>query len=602
MIMMRPDYRKLLLDIKDIFNITASFERSDFFESDQLRIGAQIPNIYIQKVDLKTKVIVQRFAQKQVKIYEHLESTNNQLDLLKNKTKLRYRSETLFPHDRCSDLTKNLSADAQYPLLESYSHWAVVVAGEIKVNHNLDPADLRTTIKVLQTKNAREVAIKDGVLYGHRVGEVSTIVFSRATLDEVDQEIIVLQTIWASHLFDLSKALVESERLSDSLKEKNEFLRFQAIELLQALEAKATFLAHMSHEVRTPLNGILGAAQLLNSTELSTAQKELINIQLDSGTHLRKIIDAILDLSKIESGQFELDLEIFEWHQMIEQCIDGISPLSDEKGLCIDCSTELQKPLWVKGDLTRIRQCLLNLLSNAIKFTEQGRIAIRSRCEEKDLYTIEVCDQGVGIDPEYVEELFNPFRQAKGQSNHVLGGTGLGLPLVRKFCRLHGGDVGAYCNIGVGSTFWANFILSECEAPETVPQMLQNIEEINETEATLSILVVDDNEVNRVIAKKLLQSLGAEVILAKNGQEAVEYVKCNAHYDLVLMDCMMPVMDGFRATKIIRTELNNQDLPIYALTAAVTKEEQSKCLQAGMNGICFKPIKKEELHKLLQKY
>jgi signal transduction histidine kinase len=477
-----------------------------------------------------------------------------------------------------------------------------VVDDQIEMYQNLDPADLGSTIKVLQNYRTREIPIKDGVLYGYRVNNISTIVLSETKLDDVERDIIALQTTWLSYLVELRDALFERDRLSKSLQKSNEFLQIQTIELRQALEAKATFLAHMSHEIRTPLNGILGAAQLLEATKLEEEQKELVGIQVESGTLLRKIIDSVLDLSKIEAGCFEVEREPFDIYQMLEQCVVGVTPLAQIKGLSIGFEANEMPPIWVKGDESRIRQSLLNLLSNAVKFSEEGVITVRGKRLEQNMYVIEVQDQGVGINPDDIDWLFSAFRQAKGQSQKVYGGTGLGLPLVRQYCRLHGGDAGAYCNAEQGSTFWMRLDLPSCSAPEGKPGVSEFVpcETAENMTFALSVLAVDDNAVNRVIVKKILQSLGCDVTLACDGQEAVALIQANPNYDFVLMDCMMPVMDGYDATRKIRSELKLTALPIYALTAAVTDEEQKKCHESGMDGIFFKPFKKEELVKIFQ--
>lgn len=588
---MHFDFQKILNDIKEIFGVNASLKSDDYVEESQLRIGADAPNIYLEKTDLKTKVVIQRFVQHQYRTYEALGAAQERLGFLRTKT------QRLIPEDATLSLRRWSPADAEYPLLETYDSWAIVVDEQVIVNFKLDHADLITTIKVLQKENIREVPVKQGVLYGNRIDNISIIVLSEDKIDEVDREIITLQTIWISHLLHLSHAFSQRDKLSKSLQQSNQALQMKTGELSKALDAKARFLAHMSHEIRTPLNGILGAAQLLDESQLTPQQRELINIQIDSGQHLHKIIDAILDLSKIEAGIFEISPEPFDLRQLIERCSVSVMPMAEKKSLQIKSSLELYSPHWVKGDETRIRQSLLNLLSNAIKFTDVGEIVIRAKPLDKEQYIIEVQDQGIGIDSEDIEVLFSPFRQARGQSCRSYGGTGLGLPLVRQFCRLHGGGAGAYPNKQqAGSTFWMTVRLPRDQVSHTAE--LEVNDQYRKLNKVLSVLVVDDNHVNRMIATKILKSLNCVVKIAHNGQEAVDLIRQSSGYDIILMDCMMPIMDGFTATKKIREVLGGKIMPIYALTAAVTKEEQGMCYQSGMDGILFKPVKKYELEKL----
>lgn len=588
---MNFDFQKILNDIKDIFGVNASLDQNYYTEASQLRIGADAPNIYLEKIDLKTKVVIQRFVQHQYRSFETLGVAEKRLDLLRSKT------QRLIPEDTIVSMKHWSPAEAEYPLLETYENWAIVVDDQVIVNCKLEPADLTTTIKVLQKQNTREVPVKEGVLYGNRIDNISIIVFSKNKIDDVDREIITLQTIWISHLLHLSHAFSQRDKLSKSLQKSNQALQVKTGELSKALDAKAIFLAHMSHEIRTPLNGILGAAQLLEESQLTPQQRELINIQIDSGQHLHKIIDAILDLSKIEAGVFEISPERFDLRQLIERCYLNMLALVEKKSLQIKLNIELETPHSVKGDETRIRQSLLNLLSNAIKFTDSGEIVIIVKPLDEEQYLIEVQDQGIGIDAEDVEVLFSPFRQDKGQSGRSYGGTGLGLPLVRQFCRLHGGDAGAYPNKQQeGATFWMTVRLPRDQVSHTVE--LEVDDQYRKLNKELSVLVVDDNHVNRMIATKILKSMDCTVELARNGQEAVDLIQQSSGYDIILMDCMMPIMDGFTATKKIREALKEKSMPIYALTAAVTKEEREMCYQSGMDGILFKPVKKYELEKL----
>ena len=365
-----------------------------------------------------------------------------------------------------------------------------------------------------------------------------------------------------------------------------------------ASEAKSIFLATMSHEMRTPLNGVLGLTELLQDTDLDDEQRYMVQTMLLSGHSLLRIINNVLDLSKIEAGKFEMEPEIFDVLTLCQDVIDLFSAQvqSKEINLRLSAHSELSNSRALGYD-TAIKQIVLNLVSNAIKFTESGAVDIEvseraNQNGSERIFCILVRDSGIGVAPEAKSRIFEEFVQADASTTTRFGGTGLGLSIVKKLTEAVNGKLSMESTLGKGSEFLVEFPVEN--APEVAEPSTTT-----ETELTFNkrILVADDNRVNRMVASKILKRMGCEIKFATNGLEAVE-LESSWSPDLVLMDVRMPEMDGMDATRAIRAkecELNLPKRPIIGLSANAMAEHRLAGLDSGMCGYLAKPIKKAEL-------
>lgn len=367
----------------------------------------------------------------------------------------------------------------------------------------------------------------------------------------------------------------------------------------RARQLQAEFLANVSHEIRTPMNGVLGTADLLLETVDKAEMRDQVETIRESAYGQLELLNQILDQSKIDSGLLLLETTPFSPRKLVEQVEKTFQPMARRKGVTLRAEIEGETPRLVQGDGLRIRQVLTNLVNNAIKFTKAGEVEIGLRADGKGALTtlkFYVQDTGIGIPKELHGSVFEKFRQVDSSTTRKYGGTGLGLSISRQLVRLMGGELTLESEPGQGSRFSfqvelpvARSTVSEPMQPTVGGQMLTG----------LVVLVVEDNVVNQKVAAALLQRLGATVELAANGLEAV--AKCREkEYDVVLMDCHMPEMDGYAATMEIR-KMDGvlRHLPIVALTAGVSGEERLKAMQAGMDGFLAKPVNREELASTL---
>ncbi|KAA0874650.1 ATP-binding protein [Nitrincola tapanii] len=363
--------------------------------------------------------------------------------------------------------------------------------------------------------------------------------------------------------------------------------------MVKANLAKSQFLANMSHEIRTPINGVIGMLSLLQHSELDEHQAEQVRLAQSSAELLLGLVNDILDFSKIEAGKMTLEQAPVHLPQLLNNLKEIFNPAAQARKLELRLEIGPDLPSWILGDSLRLRQILNNLLSNALKFTEQGEICVRAHRLDQTL-RLSVRDTGIGISSQTQERLFKSFAQADSSTSRKYGGTGLGLKISQELVKLMQGQMGLESKEGQGSEFWFSLPLRPCEAP---------IEKVESNGQTLypgkRILLVEDNLVNQKLALKLLEKFAIQADLAQNGQEALEMAR-EGVYDLVLMDCQMPVMDGYTATRLLRQ--SDFRVPIAALTANATAEDRRLCIECGMNDFLAKPYHLKGLAELLARW
>lgn len=371
----------------------------------------------------------------------------------------------------------------------------------------------------------------------------------------------------------------------------------------RASEAKTEFLANISHEVRTPMTGVQGLSALLLDTKLDAKQNKMVTAIRESADALVGIVDEILDFSQLQKGQVQLDREPFDVSALIDGVTSLMQPRAAAKGLELSSEMKGFTSRRFIGDGGRIRQVLLNLVNNAIKFTESGSVLLRAEVVDRSQSTrirLVVEDTGVGIPEESLVRIFTRYHQNKAGSNRNPGGSGLGLAITKQLVNLMGGELGVKSTVDEGTSFWVEVDL------EPGPEDTLRVDDATGTGELLirsgtRVLVAEDNPTSRMVTEALLKKLSCQVDTAVDGREALQKANTN-DYDVVFMDCYMPMMDGFQAAQRIRRSPKNETLPVIALSPSVTEEDRVRCLEAGMNDTIVKPVRISILAKALQRW
>ncbi len=404
-----------------------------------------------------------------------------------------------------------------------------------------------------------------------------------------------------------TRAQKELRNAAALLSQQNHELDLALKQAQHANEAKSSFLAMVSHEIRTPMNAIVGMTEMLIEDDLTAEQRSSLEIVSDSAGKLLTIINDILDLSRIESGKMELLPEPFDLKEMVEDVVDLFQTSALARKIDIHCVFTNQPPKQILGDMGRLRQVLVNLVGNAIKFCHDGGVVVClvdvvERSDNNYSCTFSVADTGIGIPPDKLEAIFESFNQGESFITRKYGGTGLGLTISQQLVQLMGGRISVVSKVGLATRFTVDLILGNVECKwQPEPSRISSNQD-PEAPLSLKILVAEDNLVNQKLFEKVLAKLGCSVKLVGNGTEVLRAVEGEA-FDIILMDCQMPVLDGYETARQLRSHEREdiKHIPIVAVTAHAFEEDRTKCREAGMDSYLSKPLHRKELVQALRK-
>lgn len=391
---------------------------------------------------------------------------------------------------------------------------------------------------------------------------------------------------------------VQYQRLSEAYQKMEGFtaeLESSNRALTEATEVRGRFLANMSHEIRTPMNAVVGMTDLLLDTEVTPKQAELASLIQQSSHSLLRVLNDILDVSKLQAGRLDVRPAAAELRAELAAATRMFETSAAEAGLVLSLDVAAELPKWVFVDAGRLGQIVLNYVSNAIKFTPSGTVRVRASRPQEGRLRVEVVDSGVGIELDQAERLFLPFEQLDASTTRRTHGTGLGLAICKQLAELMGGAVGVDSRPGAGSTFWVEIPAAACDPPPAEQPRTTETEGL----ARLSVLVADDSEINRRVAIGFLRRLGLEPAVARDGQDVLDVLEARGPFDVILMDCQMPRLDGYEATAKIRGNPRFSDTRIVALTASALDEDVQRSREAGMDAHLSKPYDLEQLRSAL---
>jgi signal transduction histidine kinase/CheY-like chemotaxis protein len=399
----------------------------------------------------------------------------------------------------------------------------------------------------------------------------------------------------------------ERRQRLESLIELNGAYRRARDEAVEASNTKSAFLRNVSHEIRTPMNGVMGMTELLLQTPLNDEQRTYAEQVEQSGEHMLTIINDILDISQIETGRVELEVDEFDLYECVERaCVPG-GLEAQAKGVTLEIDVDPQAPRRVRGDGARVRQVLMNLVGNAVKFTAEGSVRVRVMARAEPTVSgvrFEVVDTGIGIEPAMLERMFEPFVQADGSTTRKYGGNGLGLSIAKELVELMGGLIGAESDPGRGSTFWIELPMQRVASVSghTGRERGVMLDEPRPDPSAAFILVVEDSPVNRLVTARVLERCGFRAHVVNDGREALDALSMQS-YDAVLMDCQMPELDGYEATRELRRrEGDGRRTPVIAMTAHAMTGDRERCLAAGMDDYIAKPVRSQALVAILARW